>query len=251
MKRPRTEWKDLQGESDGKDVSKQPTNMFPPSSKEKFSSKMLTQFPASSVHYSGFLMATSTSIPSSSKDPIAKKAPREALRNAVAGAMAGIFSRTITAPIDRVKLMLQLQTASPSMHSSASQTSKSTRVHNSRINLSAWKVCRQIYSTEGGIRAFWRGNGPNVIRQGGASALNFMFMDHYKTLILPIMNATLVLPSNRSHETREKRRKILSSFLSGGLAGGTTTTFLYPFEFMRTRLALDVGSSRMYPRGMR
>jgi len=36
--------------------------------------------------------------------------------------------------------------------------------------------------------------------------------------------------------------------------GGTTTTVLYPIDFLRTRLAMDVGSSsdlRRYPRGMR
>lgn len=170
----------------------------------------------------------------------------------MAGAMAGIFSRTITAPIERVKLMLQLQSASPATHSSSSSSSfKSREVHISRNHQSAWQVCHQIYSTEGGIRAFWRGNVPNVIRQAGASALNFMFMDRYKSIISPIMNANFTFPSNRSHEAREKRHAVVSAFLSGGLAGGTTTTFLYPFEFMRTRLALDVGTSRMYPRGMR
>jgi len=67
------------------------------------------------------------------------------------------------------------------------------------------------------------------------------------------MDATLTLSStsNRTPEAQRKDWRIFSSFLSGGLAGGTTTTFLYPIEFMRTRLALDVGSSRMYPRGMR
>jgi len=102
------------------------------------------------------------------------------------------------------------------------------------------------------------GNTPNVVRQGGAAALNFMLMDWYKAAIAPIMNLSLALPSNRPHPLREKRRKILSSFLSGGLAGGTTTTFLYPIEFLRTRLALDIGTTskngqytRMYPRGMR
>jgi len=37
-------------------------------------------------------------------------------------------------------------------------------------------------------------------------------------------------------------------------SGGTATTVLYPIEFLRTRLAMDVGSTkdtRQYPRGMR
>lgn len=165
----------------------------------------------------------------------------DALRNAVAGAMSGAFSRTVTAPIERVKLMLQLQGSSSSL--SPSTTS------------SAWEVCRQIYNVEGGLIAFWRGNTPNVLRQAGVASLNFMFLDWYKSAIVsPIMStATQYVPSNRPREEREKMRKIISAFLAGGLAGGTTTTFLYPTEFMRTRLALDAGSSssRMYPRGMR
>ena len=97
-----------------------------------------------------------------------------------------------------------------------------------------------------------------------------MLMDWYKVAITPVMNLSLSLPSKRPHPLRKKRRKILSSFLSGGLAGGTTTTFLYPIEFLRTRLAVDIGTSngkqtnttntptgaqikikRLYPNGMR
>ena len=79
-----------------------------------------------------------------------------------------------------------------------------------------------------------------------------MLMDWYKAAIAPIMTYTLRIPSNRPHIERTKRRKVLSSFLSGGLAGGTTTTALYPIEFLRTRLAMDMGSTdRLYPRGMR
>eukprot|EP00531_Pseudo-nitzschia_arenysensis_P015701 CAMPEP_0116142850 /NCGR_PEP_ID=MMETSP0329-20121206/15127_1 /TAXON_ID=697910 /ORGANISM="Pseudo-nitzschia arenysensis, Strain B593" /LENGTH=355 /DNA_ID=CAMNT_0003638111 /DNA_START=94 /DNA_END=1161 /DNA_ORIENTATION=+ len=207
MKRPRTEWTACTKENGCVDI------LTPPRT----------------------FIATSAAVSSSSKDSTRTNASRDALRSAMAGAMAGIFSRTMTAPIERVKLVLQLQRVSP----------VATK------NKSAWNVCHQIYSTEGGLRAFWRGNSPNVIRQAGASALNFMFMDAYKAIISPILNSTLAFPSNRSNETRKKRRKIVSAFLSGGLAGGTTTTFLYPFEFMRTRLALDVGPSRMYPNGMR
>lgn len=253
MKRPRIEWKELEGESDSMDIIISPKYSFQSSLRRQSSSKEPIKMSPSVMQHLGLVIATSTAVSfpsSSSNDPTANSASYDALRNAMAGAMASIFSRTITAPIERVKLMLQLERSSLIMNSSPSSY-KSNEVRNSRNQRSAWKVCHQIYTTEGGFRAFWRGNGPNVFRQAGASALNFMFMDRYKTMILPVMNATLIVPSNRTHEARKRGQKIVSSFLSGGLAGGTTTTFLYPFEFMRTRLALDVGSSRMYPRGMR
>ena len=105
------------------------------------------------------------------------------------------------------------------------------------------------------LTSLFIGNTPNVIRQGGTSAMNFMLMDWYKRAISPLLIWSLQLPSNRDPEKRKKRRAFISSFLSGGLAGGTVTTVLYPVEFVRTRLAMDVGrgtadAPRLYPGGM-
>ena len=220
--------------------------------------------------------------------------PGDALRNAIAGAMAGAFARTITAPIERIKLMLQLQGSLSSSSSSSSSSASSSSslpkletvssrnktkniniINNNQQQLNSWKVCRHIYTTEGGLTAFWRGNTPNVLRHAGGAALNFMLMDWYKSKSIIIISPIIAMTSssttttstatnkNRSlssyeEERREQREQvnrrgqIISAFLSGGLAGGTTTTLLYPIEFMRTRLALDTGSSnRLYPRGMR
>lgn len=177
---------------------------------------------------------------------------RASMRDAVAGAAAGAFAKTAVAPIERVKLLMQLR-ASSSSGVSSSCAATSTRRAGDVPGGSALQVARSVYETQGAL-AFWRGNTPNVVRQAGAAALNFMLMDWYKRAISPIMHWSLSLPSNRNVEDRVKRRKLISSFLSGGLAGGTTTTFLYPVEFMRTRLAMDVGATketRLYPRGMR
>jgi solute carrier family 25 (adenine nucleotide translocator) protein 4/5/6/31 len=174
---------------------------------------------------------------------------RASMRDAFAGAAAGAFAKTAVAPIERVKLLMQLRVSSSGSSSSCSATSRAGDVPGG----SALQVARSVYETQGAV-AFWRGNTPNVVRQAGAAALNFMLMDWYKRAISPIMHWSLSLPSNRNVEDRVKRRKLISSFLSGGLAGGTTTTFLYPIEFMRTRLAMDVGATketRLYPRGMR
>ena len=88
-----------------------------------------------------------------------------------------------------------------------------------------------------------KGNTPNVIRQGGTTALNFMLMNSYKKAITPMLTYSLSYSSKKSPTQRARKRAWLSSFLSGGLAGGTTTTVLYPIEFLRTRLAMDMGNS--------
>ena len=92
--------------------------------------------------------------------------------------------------------------------------------------------------------------------QAGTAAMNFLLMDAYKSAISPLLRWSLSLPSDRSPEKRKKRRALVSSFLSGGLAGGTVLTVLYPLVFARTRLAMDVGrgtidAPRKYPGGMR
>lgn len=176
---------------------------------------------------------------------------KSSVQNAVAGAAAGAVAKTTVAPIERVKLLMQLRGSILEGSSGGVSDIMTKHDNNGSPQMRAWSVAREVYRKEG-ILAFWRGNTPNVIRQGGAAALNFMLMDTYKIAITPIMNLTLNLPSNRPHFQRKKRRTLLSSFLSGGLAGGTTTTVLYPIEFLRTRLAMDTGyRNRMYPNGMR
>eukprot|EP00594_Rhizosolenia_setigera_P009081 CAMPEP_0178956684 /NCGR_PEP_ID=MMETSP0789-20121207/10430_1 /TAXON_ID=3005 /ORGANISM="Rhizosolenia setigera, Strain CCMP 1694" /LENGTH=457 /DNA_ID=CAMNT_0020638719 /DNA_START=138 /DNA_END=1511 /DNA_ORIENTATION=+ len=178
------------------------------------------------------------------------------LVNAVAGAWSGAFAKTVVAPIERLKLLLQLRGSMVAGVVTSNSVDKNTTTAKQQPNtgrVSAFRLAVDVYKNQGLI-AFWRGNTPNVIRQGGTSAINFMLMDSYKTAITPLLNYTLSFPSERTLEERKRRRLLLSSFLSGGLAGGTTTTVLYPVEFLRTRLAMDMGNSpetRKYPKGMR
>eukprot|EP00585_Thalassiosira_rotula_P003537 CAMPEP_0196147558 /NCGR_PEP_ID=MMETSP0910-20130528/25684_1 /TAXON_ID=49265 /ORGANISM="Thalassiosira rotula, Strain GSO102" /LENGTH=415 /DNA_ID=CAMNT_0041410005 /DNA_START=70 /DNA_END=1317 /DNA_ORIENTATION=+ len=194
---------------------------------------------------------------------VATKRQTTPAKDAVAGACAGAFAKTVVAPIERVKLLMQLQFSidKRSKHNNSGATSvvsaagQTTSPSAGTRKLGAWEVAERVYRRQG-IWAFWRGNTPNVIRQGGTSALNFLLMDWYKTAISPLLVWSLRLPSNRDPEIRQKRRSIFSSFLSGGLAGGTVTTVLYPVEFVRTRLAMDIGRGtqdvpRLYPGGTR
>lgn len=195
---------------------------------------------------------------------IEKRTSKTAARDALAGACAGAVAKTVVAPIERVKLLMQLQFSIEKKSTNKSQitnnaadlsTNNKTLPATDGRRLGAFEVAKKVYERQG-IVAFWRGNTPNVIRQGGTAAMNFLLMDWYKTAIRPILIWSLSLPSDRDPQARKKRRAIISSFLSGGLAGGTVTTVLYPVEFIRTRLAMDVGRGtadvpRLYPGGMR
>ena len=184
----------------------------------------------------------------------ASKRETRPVKDVVAGACAGAVAKTVVAPIERIKLLMQLKF---SIDTRSTKVTGSTNSSTSAItkNYGALEVAKKVYQRQG-ILAFWRGNTPNVIRQGGTSAMNFLLMDWYKNAISPLLVWSLCLPSNNDPLIRQKRRAILSSFLSGGLAGGTTTTVLYPVEFVRTRLAMDVGrgtvdAPRLYPGGMK
>ena len=76
-------------------------------------------------------------------------------RHLVAGAIAGAFSRTCTAPLDRVKVFLQVH----------------GKEHSSILELTRAMI------REGGITALWRGNGINVIKIAPESALKFMLYE--------------------------------------------------------------------------
>lgn len=190
---------------------------------EKISLKMMNS-KEPPVRSAGLLVVSNTPsitirptkpVPSMVK-PEATKRTNSSFRAAMAGAFSGAFAKTAVAPIERVKLLMQLQ-------SSLNSTSY--------MNKSTIETMFTIYREQGYL-AFWRGNLPNVIHQGGSSALNFMFMDYYKALA---------------------GNSVYSSFMSAGMAGGTATTILYPIQYLRTRLAADIGSAgtRLYPNGMR
>lgn len=81
-------------------------------------------------------------------------------RHFAAGAMAGAVSRTCTAPLDRLKVFLQVQT-----------------------NRCRIVDCFRYLLKEGGVRSFWRGNGINVLKIAPESAIKFAAYEKVKRLI--------------------------------------------------------------------
>jgi solute carrier family 25 (adenine nucleotide translocator) protein 4/5/6/31 len=131
------------------------------------------------------------------------------VKDAIAGALTGAVMRTVTAPVERVKLLIQLQGSLQRQQQSVSAA---------EVRQSAFQVASNVYRTEG-LLAFWRGNTPSVINMAGASALNFMLMDHYKRMVSPIVSHSISTNKEITCSSRKRRRKLVASFLSGGLAG--------------------------------
>jgi solute carrier family 25 (adenine nucleotide translocator) protein 4/5/6/31 len=90
--------------------------------------------------------------------------------------------------------------------------------------------CFRRVLSEQGFSSFWRGNLANVIRYFPTQALNFAFKDFYKTIFNPYNQKT------------DPGMFFVGNCMSGGAAGATSLSVVYPLDFARTRLAADVGS---------
>lgn len=138
------------------------------------------------------------------------------LKDFAAGGISAAISKTAVAPIERVKLLLQVQHISK-------QIAKENQ-YKGMVD------CFVRIPKEQGFLSFWRGNLANVIRYFPTQALNFAFKDKYKQVFLGGVD-----------KNTQFMRYFLGNLASGGAAGATSLCFVYPLDFARTRLAADVG----------
>jgi solute carrier family 25 (adenine nucleotide translocator) protein 4/5/6/31 len=138
----------------------------------------------------------------------------------LAGGVSGAIAKTCTAPIERVKLIIQTQDSNPLIRSG--EVPRYTGIIN----------CFQRVNSEQGFAAFWRGNTTNVIRYFPTQAFNFAFKDTIKALFPKYNSKT------------EFGMFFMTNMASGGLAGAGSLCIVYPLDYARTRLASDVGAGQ-------
>lgn len=131
------------------------------------------------------------------------------LSNFFISSVSGGLSKTISAPIERVKLLLQNQHILENLESKY------------KGNLDC--VIR-IYR-EQGFLAYWRGNMSNVVRYVPNFALNYSLKEFFKKQFTKPVT---------------KAQKIFHNILSASLAGGLSIVVTYPLDFARTRMGVDV-----------
>jgi len=134
-----------------------------------------------------------------------------------AGGISGAIAKTATAPIERVKLIIQTQDSNPMIRSG--EVPRYTGIMN----------CFTRVASEQGIAAFWRGNFTNVIRYFPTQAFNFAFKDTIKRMF------------PKYDSKKEFGMFFLTNMASGGLAVAGSLCIVYPLDYARTRLASDVG----------
>jgi len=130
----------------------------------------------------------------------------------LSGVAAGV-SKTVAAPIERVKLLVQNQ----------DEMIKQGRLDKPYAGVV--DCCKRTMASEG-IAPFWRGNLANVLRYFPTQALNFAFKDTIK--------AAFATP-----KTAPQWQKFATNIASGGFAGSMSLTVVYSLDFARTRLAND------------
>lgn len=137
------------------------------------------------------------------------------------GGISAAISKTLTAPIERVKLILQTQDTNQ-------EIIKSGRRYKGIGD------CFKRVATEEGVMTLWRGNFTNVLRYFPTQALNFAFKERYKKFF-------------RSTDPEAGFwRQFAGNLLAGGAAGATSLSVVYPLDFARTRLAADTAEVKEF-----
>ncbi|KAK7753949.1 hypothetical protein SLS62_004047 [Diatrype stigma] len=127
-----------------------------------------------------------------------------------AGGVAGAVSRTVVSPLERLKILFQVQSAG----------------HN-EYKLSVGKALGKMWREEG-WRGFMAGNGTNCIRIVPYSAVQFGSYNLYKRHFFEKYPDAPLAPLER--------------LLCGGVAGITSVVFTYPLDIVRTRLSIQSAS---------
>ncbi|APA12378.1 hypothetical protein SS1G_10586 [Sclerotinia sclerotiorum 1980 UF-70] len=126
-----------------------------------------------------------------------------------AGGVAGAVSRTVVSPLERLKILFQIQS-----------------VGREEYKMSVGKGLMKMWKEEG-WRGLMRGNGTNCIRIVPYSAVQFGSYNFYKKFFETSPGADL----------NSFRRLIC-----GGAAGITSVFFTYPLDIVRTRLSIQSAS---------
>eukprot|EP00667_Euglena_gracilis_P003035 EG_transcript_3042 len=121
----------------------------------------------------------------------------------VAGGVAGAVSKTVTAPLDMVKILFQVNPKTA-------------------FSLAQMRSTASSIAQSHGLPALWIGNMAAVLRVMPFSAITFLTFDRYELECM-----------KRLHRDSD----FATQFVAGAAAGCTAATVTYPFDLLRARMA--------------
>ncbi|XVE76545.1 hypothetical protein DITRI_Ditri12bG0182200 [Diplodiscus trichospermus] len=143
--------------------------------------------------------------------------PRDAAIFA-AGAIAGASAKTVTAPLDRIKLLMQTHGLRAGQESAK--------------KASGFIEAIVLIGKDEGIKGYWKGNLPQVIRVVPYSAVQLFAYETYKKLF----------------KGKDGELSVIGRLAAGACAGMTSTFITYPLDVLRLRLAVEPGYRTMSER---
>ncbi|XP_044485559.1 probable envelope ADP,ATP carrier protein, chloroplastic [Mangifera indica] len=136
-----------------------------------------------------------------------------------AGAIAGAAAKIVTAPLDRIKMLMQTH----GVRAGQEGAKKAIGFIESCIAAIA------LIAKEEGIKGYWKGNLPQVIKIIPYSAVQLFAYETHKKLF----------------KDRDRQLSVIGRLAAGACAGMTSTFVTYPLDVLRLRLAVEPGYRTM------
>lgn len=133
----------------------------------------------------------------------------------VAGAVAGAAAKTVTAPLDRIKLLMQTH----GLRAGEESAKKTIGFIEAVISV----------GKQDGVKGYWKGNLAQVIRILPYSAVQLFAYESYKKLF----------------RGEDGELSVIGRLAAGASAGMTSTFVTYPLDVLRLRMAVDPGHQTM------
>ncbi|XP_010548933.1 PREDICTED: mitochondrial thiamine pyrophosphate carrier 1 [Tarenaya hassleriana] len=154
---------------------------------------------------------------------------KRAVIDASAGAVAGAVSRSVTSPLDVIKIRFQVQLEPTASWALTQKDSPVRPKYNGLL-----QTTKDIFREEG-LLGFWRGNVPALLMVVPYTSIQFVVLHKFKSFA-----------AGSSKTENHARLSPYLSYISGALAGCAATIGSYPFDLLRTVLASQ-GEPKVYP----
>lgn len=150
----------------------------------------------------------------------------------LSGGLAGVVSRTATAPFDRIKVFLIATSGTPLKQTTVMENGVEKIITEQRPT-SIIGAVKHLWK-QGGPRAFFVGNGLNIVKVFPESAMKFGSFEAAKRFLCQVEGV---------QDTSELSRA--STFLAGGLGGMAAQLTVYPIDTLKFRIQCSAQFSKL------